>query len=793
MAFGKLVQAGLLTGLLVSSAAHAQNALRAPLNIVPPVMQTAIGNPKTADRKSEKLAPRTTARQMKRAVRAVAPAPGSAADIVQVGQLGTLQDAPVGLEIGFARDLEKGEAPGLWRGARLAFIADQMARLPTRFTASALRDAELTLHRGTAAAPVGTVDGISWFGARLNRFLALGDTQAVLALEALTGAAASDAYAARATVLAHLGTGNPEAACEVTRPQRSTLGRRDNLRFFLQLGIYCQLRAKEFEKVSLTMDLNQKTLGTDKLFRDMAFLLAAQVPLTFGTSEEAAAAKKAKEEPPLVLPSELTPLQIALLQLAGEPLPASLPSVPPYYGGALASDYSQAAQLQLAVAHRAVLAGRMPAEQFSQVSQLADLSGFAALRANDVATAETPEEETREAETPEDLTPEGGGIEEALAEAEADIPSVPDAIYLAQVLLAVDATASQNQAQFVAQALRQASARGLWRDLVLLLDDRLRDLPIPLDDVSLEAAQTLEAVVDDPLADPLNDPFNDPFNETRLVALAPEFVADADIAVLLPALRYVGQFEKAEALAGTQVSGRLVERLLSFLRPAAEALLPVQAPVLEPVPELYLSDTPFTDVDNQPAVEAELAEDAAPVAEASVAQLLDAMQPLQPSEPARETSVEPSLPPELDWAAWELEWAGADVAHRKFLRRELAIYHGLGTQLPSALEEILGLSALDSEQLRLKKLADNKWIGDFLIAVVASYGEVQPNDLQTREVVLLLKSLRHIGLSSVADDLARELFTRASARLSVTSPQAFGAQALRPVLFSPDEAAPPNG
>lgn len=831
MAFGKLIQAGLMTGLLVSSAAHAQTALRAPLNIVPPVMQNAIGAPRVADRKSEKLAPRTTARQMKRSVRAVAPAPGSAADIVQVGQLGTLQDAPVGLEAGFGQAIEKDGEPGLWRGARLAFVADQMARLPTRFTSSVLRDAERTLHRGTAAAPVGTVDGISWFGARLNRFLALGDTQAVLGLEAITGAAASDAYAARATVLAHLGTGNPEAACEVTRPQRSTLGRRDTLRFFLQLGIYCQLREREFEKVSLVMDLNQRTMGTDALFRDMAFLLAAQVPLTFGTSEQAAAAKKAKEDPPLVLPSELTPLQIALLQLAGEPLPEDLPSVPAYYGGALGRDYSQAARLQLSVAYSAVLAGHMPAEQFSQVSQLADLSNF--------VRPTPPEEPLNDAGESEDFSDSAQGDASPEAEGaplEPMVEALPDVIYLAQTLLAIDASQPKDQARTIAQALREASARGLWRDLVILLDDRLRDLSIPRDDFVEDIVEDLDdgrdenqSQFDDTLSrlpedgEPIADEALEPLAPVQLeaalvVALEPEFVNDADIAVLLPALRYVGQFTKAESLAGEQVVGLVTQRVLSFLRPSEAALLRAEEALARRARAMQdrLGEplTVSTLVSSQAPMEPGQ-EDA--LADASVEQLLASMQPLDTpigedaqlleavpvavSEPeleplpelASQPAAEPRLPPDMDWARFEMQWASADVALRRFLRRELAIYHGLGSQLPAALLEALALSELTSEQLRLKKLADNKWIGDFLLAVVASYGEVEPRNLKTEDVVLLLQGFRQIGLSAVADDLASELFTRASARLSVTSPQAFGVPAPRPVLFAPEDTLPPNG
>lgn len=300
-------------------------------------------------------------------------------------------------------------------------------------------------------------------------------------------------------------------------------------------------------------------------------------------------------------------------------------------------------------------------------------------------------------------------------------------------------------------------------------------------------------------------------------------LADRDIAVLLPALRYVAQFEKAEELAGEQVVGPVTTRVLSFQRPTAAALLRAEEArakrarkmeALLGVPEGDPVLSTSGGLDAALEVTPETAADAASAEalpgepdEASVEQLLASMQPLDipigtdaqlsdslssglEIEITSELLSEPPLPPILDWQAFEMQWASADVALRAFLRRELAIYYGLGAELPATLLDILALPALDSEQLRLKKLADNKWVGDFLLAVVANYGEVEPRDLQTQEVVLLLQGFRHIGLSAVADDLASELFTRASARLSVMSPQAFGTQAPRPVLFAPEEAVP---
>jgi hypothetical protein len=124
-----VVCAGILMGAPMGLSVAAQNAMRAPLNIVPPAMQEAIGQPvgqRTGrNAKSDKLAPRVAARQSKRAVRAVAAAPGSETGIVQVGQLGALQDAPIGLESGYGSNL--------WRGARLAVYRRPNGAIAARF------------------------------------------------------------------------------------------------------------------------------------------------------------------------------------------------------------------------------------------------------------------------------------------------------------------------------------------------------------------------------------------------------------------------------------------------------------------------------------------------------------------------------------------------------------------------------------------------------------------------------------------------------------------------------------
>ena len=707
--------------------AAAQNAMRAPLNIVPPAMQEAIGQPTGRaigrNAKSDKLAPRVAARQSKRAVRAVAAAPGSETGIVQVGQLGALQDAPIGLESGYGSNL--------WRGARLAFISGQMARLPRYLSLAALRDAELTLHRSTTAAPVGTVDGGSWYAARLNRFLALGDTASVVQLEALTGAVSADPYAARAIVLAHLGNGAGEAACAIAAPKRGTRGYADTLPFFMQLLVYCQLRAGEFEKAGLTLQLNEKSLGEDRFYRELAFLMAAQTQPIFGTADDVAAAKAAETEPPLVVPSVLTPMQLALLQLAGYGITEALDQLPPYFMQSLAEDYAQPPTTQLGAALAAVRHGSMTAERFSQLSQLTDLTSF-----------------------------------QAPAEAEADAASEiataalppPDAVFLALRLLEVDAQPITDQPRALAGALAQAQARGLWRDMVLLLDDRLQN-------VTLSAAHAAHGPAD-------NFPADAPLEPVAPLAPAADFAhpfSDAARAALLPALQVLKTTQKTQTQIQAEAEEKTTAEALAFA-PSALALRLVQ-----------FGDAPQTLGDLIASLPGDEIFGGTPD---------KIIEPINEPENLGTAENEPTdmrPPPIADWQAFEAQYAAAPAPLRAYLTRELAIYEGLGFTIPAAYSVVAQDGAVVADALRIQKLADNKWVGDLLLALVDLYGEENSATLENAELVALLGYLRAAELDAVAAALAEEILLDAAGRLSLVAPSAFIAP---PVAAFGDASSP---
>ena len=338
---------------LLASASAEPVAMRAPLSIIPEAARTQFGmapqKPVTGD---AKLAPRATARQMNRAVRAVASVPGSTSDIVQIGQLGALQDAPVGLEPGLGSDV--------WSGARLTYVVGQMSRLPEKFELQTLRALELQLHRGQAGAPAGTMDGMSWFGARLNRFLSLGDTGSVLALAELTGAANIDAYVGAAVVDAHLARGDDKEACAQPLPKKNMRGFRATKPYFLRLQIFCQMRAGQVEKVALAVELNEKSLDAHKWFADLAYRLSVGTTL-------------ADLPPP---PARVDYLDLALARYGKISIPAGVSVLPRAVVPTLAADTGQPTQIQLDAALQVIADGLLPPEKFVELALRSDLGAL---------------------------------------------------------------------------------------------------------------------------------------------------------------------------------------------------------------------------------------------------------------------------------------------------------------------------------------------------------------------------------------------------------------------------------
>ena len=139
--------------------------------------------------------------------------------------------------------------------------------------------------------------------------------------------------------------------------------------------------------------------------------------------------------------------------------------------------------------------------------------------------------------------------------------------------------------------------------------------------------------------------------------------------------------------------------------------------------------------------------------------------------------VETRVHPIADMAAFEAQLAEASTAQKRFMRRELAVYHGLQFELSDGLLAVLNAPQDDATYQRLGNLAQKQWTGDLLLALVAQYGNERPQALKSSDIVTLLTALRDVGLGDQANALAQEILAHAAAELAVTQPQALLAEA----------------
>ena len=669
-------------------------AMRAPLDIIPAPMRQAVGDEAGRARNAEtKLAPRVAARQMTRAVRAVAALPGSETQIVQVGQLGALEDAPVGLEAGFGG--------ALWQGARLNFVGDLMARLPKHYHLLALRQLERRLHRSATAAPVGSTQGTSWTVSRLNRFLAIGDTQSVLDLAALTGIDSRDALALKATILAHMGQGDDAAACAQTSPPRQADNRRATREFFLQLTIYCHLLNGDNAKAALAIELNEKTLAEDVLFRDLAFLLSTEAPIevisqsqwkeqnavaqTAGeppteaaSTSQAEEASSADEQPVIILPAELTALQVALLRLAGQALPVDDNIIPAYLLAAVVADERQPALVRAQAGVKNLVHGQKATTAMTQLSQQADFSEYfpASLPA---LPFETP------------------------------LP-----IFIVASVQQIDRTPLDARPRLMAYYLRQALEKGVWRDMVLALSDQLNALTT----VELIDAQTQ--------------------------------------VTLLPALAMIGAHDAADRLYWMNSASMAAPSQRLFNLSQADFVLPdlpevdesatASETVSETASEDVSSDALAPFVASEDEIGSALQQQIEP-ASLDVGFPISAGPEIDWQEIAN--SLTASAKPVSDYLRFEvsvLQGLGfplVDDSDDKAMAKAFALKE------PSARAQ------------RWLKLASDKWIGDLILTITADMAELPAGQWTRQDIIAVLMALRHAGLNQEAVALARELLALA--------------------------------
>ena len=276
-----------------------------------------------------------------------APAPGPAATAppqgFQIEGLAPPQVDRIGLA-GAERGRLRGFAVG---GQRPRADPDAVVQPAGREPQSAARGAD-PADPGDRRSLDGAADGGRVLSARVERLLAMGDLDSAKQLLDQLPPAESDSALGRLAAEAALLAGDDRAACQ----RVNDLAPGGDSEFWAEVAVYCRLAEGDRDGARLGLDLLREAGQTE----DAAFFqLAGMV-----------AERTADAVPPALAASQ--PVHIALLRLAGQPLPAQPPgALPPASLTAAARDPGLAGDRQLELAERAFRTGGLAGSDLAAI------------------------------------------------------------------------------------------------------------------------------------------------------------------------------------------------------------------------------------------------------------------------------------------------------------------------------------------------------------------------------------------------------------------------------------------
>jgi hypothetical protein len=259
--------------------------------------------------------------------------------------------------IGLAGASEGGFERSLWAGSDPELILTLLSRLPVATRNPPL--AALTRRILATGAPLdGATEGGRVLSARVERLLAMGDLDSAKQLLDQLPPSEGDSALARLAAETALLAGDDAVVCE----RAADLAPTSNSEFWGEIVVYCRLAAGDQDGARLGLDLLREAGQSD----DAAFFqLAGMV-----TDRAADAAPPALASPQAV--------HIALLRLAGQPLPAQpLASLPPAALTAAAREPGLAGDRQLELAERAFRTGGLAAPDLAALYGEQALAGDA--------------------------------------------------------------------------------------------------------------------------------------------------------------------------------------------------------------------------------------------------------------------------------------------------------------------------------------------------------------------------------------------------------------------------------
>jgi hypothetical protein len=278
--------------------------------------------------------------------RAVGARPGEAGTDIEVGALGKVDEASVGL----LDDRNGGLGTTMWSGTDRRVVEQLIVRVPGPTDSYVLGALSRRLLLTSARPPQGTNSGPSLLALRLQRLNEAGRSDDIARLYARAGVSQPTPAAAMEFALAMLATGERDAACNLLGglPVGGDPGTDPVAAFALKLSIFCQISGGMTAAANLTVDLAREQ-GLDA-----PYFLSLAVAATDGLSLDAS-------EPRL-----FDPLTYRMMGLAQRPLPGdAVGRLVPALLVPVAEDGALDPEVRIAAAERAASLGLLDGDQMA--------------------------------------------------------------------------------------------------------------------------------------------------------------------------------------------------------------------------------------------------------------------------------------------------------------------------------------------------------------------------------------------------------------------------------------------
>jgi hypothetical protein len=255
--------------------------------------------------------------------------------------------------LGLLSEQAGGFGVNLWANTRRDIVEALMPRLPAAVAAPSLQSLQRRLLLSIAAPPEGERSGPGLMPLRVERLYARGDLEAAVELANALPPRDVDPRIAAARANALLLNDNVAAACKEARLRLgggAGQGGAPAGLFWDKLAVFCDLLDKDLGRAQFGLALVREQGDKDQAFLTLAEALGGNAKAVLRSLKEA------------------TPLALAMLRAAGQPLPADAgPLDQPPLLRAIAAAPGAPAQARLEAAHRAAFYGALAPEELARV------------------------------------------------------------------------------------------------------------------------------------------------------------------------------------------------------------------------------------------------------------------------------------------------------------------------------------------------------------------------------------------------------------------------------------------